>query len=79
VDLHGLTLPQSKVLVEGVIDHLSTLTVTQGLDIGTLYIITGKGLHSAGGVSKLKQGIKGHLSRSSAVYAEVADGFKVKI
>ena len=41
IDLHGLTLPQSKLLVEGVIDHLSTLNVTQGLDIGSLYIITG--------------------------------------
>ena len=44
IDLHGLTLPESKLLVEGVIDHLSTLNVTQGLDIGSLYIITGTSL-----------------------------------
>lgn len=78
LDLHGFTLSQSKYLLNKAIDHYNQMIGQEPEFPRTLSVITGKGLHSAGGVSKLKPGIKTHLNILAIPYYEESDGYKIK-
>jgi DNA-nicking Smr family endonuclease len=66
IDLHGMTLDESRVAVNNALDNLS----------GNIRFIVGKGVHSAGGVGVIREQTKRLLAARTIPwrYAKIDQG-----
>ncbi|RLV89944.1 Ubiquitin-binding protein CUE2 [Spathaspora sp. JA1] len=90
IDLHNFSLPSSIKLLKLVLqhwwdqelayrqDHGKFEKFTSLASIGSLTIITGRGIHSIGGVSPIKQYVLQYLTKTDYIFQEKIGSFEVK-
>lgn len=90
LDLHGLLVPQAMSQTSSALSDWWKTEQTARIQDGRLHqygatarfvdplkVVTGRGLHSEGGVSKIKKGVRGYLERNGYLYEEESWGYVV--